>query len=78
MELTYKAIRQPGIPPTAVISAPGLHVLVGMRREVAWIPGSGASFMPNLERGFTRLRLATPIATPLQSYNAAAPKGPAF
>ena len=30
MELTYKAIRQPGIPPTAVISAPGLLVGSGM------------------------------------------------
>ena len=30
MELTYKAIRQPGIPPTVVISAPGLLVGSGM------------------------------------------------
>ena len=30
MELAYKAIRQPGIPPTVVISAPGLLVGSGM------------------------------------------------
>ena len=33
MELTYKAIRQPGIPPTVVISAPGFLVGSGMDPE---------------------------------------------
>ena len=45
MELTYKAIRQPGIPPTAVISAPGL-LLVGSDMDTRL---RGSSFMPNLE-----------------------------
>ncbi len=47
MELTYTAIRQACIPPTVVISAPGL--LVGSGMDGYRIPGSGASFMPNLE-----------------------------
>ena len=34
MELAYKAIRQLGIPPTAVISAPGLLVGSGMDPEL--------------------------------------------
>ena len=34
MELTYKAIRQLGIPPTGVISAPGLLVGCGMDPEL--------------------------------------------
>ena len=53
MELTYKAIRQDGIPPTVVISAPGILVGSGMDPVT-----SGASFMPNPERAFTIHKMA--------------------